>query len=142
MKLVDFRAEHGMAIKVQKAQAEVVTEITPEYCQILAHSSDRAYTGMIGDTVVFCCGRFEVWKGRYNLWALLSEDACKHMLRITRIGRRLFDLQQGSGRFEAIVRADFEQGHRWVKMLGMKLHHHEERFLPNGGDADIYVRFC
>lgn len=138
MKIVPFQPEHALTIDMQEWQADAVNEMSPTYAQSLA-ACGPAFTALDGDTVVACGGCAKMWADRHIIWTLLSKDARKHMTGVTRAGRRLLELQ--SGRIEAIVRSDFEQGHRWAKMCGMKFHHHEEKFLPGGRDADIYVRF-
>lgn len=136
MIVVDYKPEHALRIRVQKAQQEVV--LTPEYAQSLAQGP--AMTGLVGDDPMFCIGKQMIWEGRWIVWGLLSEDAHEHMLAITRIARRMVALQRG--RHEMIVRTGFKQGDRWARILGFTWHHHEERFLPNGKDAEIYVRHC
>lgn len=134
MNVVTFKAAHSALMRLQSAQYGEST-IDGE---ILERLGD-AFTIMDGDKPVASIGRVTMWPGRYELWAALSEDAGRHMIAITKAAKRL--LQLCEGRLEIMVRSDFEQGHRWAKLLGFKHHHHEERFLPNGADADIYVRF-
>jgi hypothetical protein len=122
-------------------QSEISGGITEGYARGLKNAG-IAYTGMLDGEVLFCCGMAKCWEGRWVLWSMLSKKAAKHMLRITRISKRLIELHCNNyGRLEVTVRSDFEQAHRWVKMLGVPFHHHEEKFLPGGHDADIYVRF-
>ena len=138
VKIVDFQPEHLLRLKIQERQTEV--EQSLEYGKALM-SAGPAWTGLDGERVVFCAGKAEQWAGRYVLWAILAKEAKRHMLQITRAVKRGMLLLEDGARFEAIVQSDFEQGHRWASMVGMRWHHHEERFLPDGTDADIYVRF-
>jgi hypothetical protein len=129
--------DHARMIDIQEAQSvEDIDVSSPEY---MAQSGD-AFTGMIGDYILFCVGRSKLWNRRWVLWAMLSKKAGPYMLEITRATKHLLDLSKDDGRVEAWVRSDFEQGHRWMKILGIPYHHHEEAFLPNGQDADVYVR--
>lgn len=130
MKIVPYEPRHMADMKIQKAQISAHLAI-PEV--------GEAITGLVNDKPVFCAGRITPWEGRHIMWAVLSEDACRHMLTITRELIYFIDLCEG--RLELIVDSEFEAAHRWAKILGFGLHHHEEMFLPNGGDADIYVRF-
>lgn len=139
MKVVDFRPEHLLKINIQEKQLETAGEIDLQYGRGLL-AAGPAITGMIGDEIIFCGGKAKQWEGRYILWAVLSKAASKHMVRATKIARRMIALQEEDCRLEAIVRSDFDQGHRWAHMLGLQWHHHEEKFLPGGFDADIYVR--
>lgn len=138
--LVDYLPDHMLQIGVQEKQSEMLGEITKQYAHALA-TAGIAYTVMLDNRVLACGGKAKQWEGRWILWAVLSREASRHMLRLTKITKRTLELHNHVGRLEAIVRSDFEQAHRWVKMLGLKWHHHEERFLPGGLDADIYVRF-
>jgi hypothetical protein len=140
MNVIPYQSQHALLIDVQAGQSDILDSITYGYASALERS-EEAYTGVLPDsTIVFCCGKMKIWDNRWVLWALLSEAAGKYMLRVTRIGQRLLS-KQSPGRYEATVRHDFEQAHRWCQLLGMKFHHHEECFLPNGEDADVYVRF-
>lgn len=139
MNVIGFLPEHAMRMKLQPAQAEVMGVLSVEYAQTLARAG-KAYSVTAGDDIVFCGGIAQIWPGRSMLWALLSDTAKKHMLFLTRGVRRFVSMQ--SGRIETIVRTDFAEAHRWAKMCGLNWHHHEEKFLPGGLDADIYVRFC
>lgn len=138
MNIVDFQPEHLMRLRVQEAQPGAEPSLI--YGQQLA-AAGPAWTGVDGDLILFCAGKAMQWKGRYILWAILSREAKRYMLQITRAVRRGMLLLEGGCRFEAIVQSDFIQAHRWARMVGMQWHHREERFLPNGADADIYVRF-
>lgn len=140
MNIIPFTPEHALTIKLQPMQAGSLAAIDPSYAENLARVG-QAYSVVEGELVVFCGGIAPIWSGRSMLWALVSDQACKHMLFITRGVKRFIELHQG-GRIETIVRSDFKQAHRWAKMLGLNWHHHEERYLPGGLDADIYVRFC
>lgn len=139
MKIVPYIPEHAVRIRLQAAQAEVAGMVGTGYADALSKAGE-AYSVLNGEEVIFCGGVANIWPGRSMLWSLLSETANKHMLFLTRGVRRFILLQ--SGRIETIVRADFQEGHRWAKLCGLNWHHHEEKYLPGGFDADIYVRFC
>jgi len=139
MKIISFQPNHILQLSLQEKQQEVSQEVNLEYGRGLLEAGP-AVTGMDGDRVVFCGGKARQWEGRYILWAMLSKESSKHMLAATRAAKRFIALQEDGSRLEAIVRSDFDQGHRWAHMLGLKWHHHEEQFLPGGYDADIYVR--
>jgi hypothetical protein len=138
MMIVPFRSEHLSMIKEQAAQtADIeISEMTPAQ---IAGAGD-AITIIIDDEVMACIGRITMWKNRHLLWALMSANASKHMVKITKALKRMLTLQVGTGRYEMYVRADFIEGCRWAKILGFKLHHFEEQFLPDGADANVYVR--
>jgi hypothetical protein len=132
--VIPFRAVHATGMTIQVAQQGEAT-----LDAVVLEKLGDAFTITVGDRPIASIGRVKMWNGRFELWAMLSDEASAHMFKITRVAQRL--LQLCEGRLEVIVRSDFEQGHRWAKLLGFGFHHHEERFLPNGSDADIYVRF-
>lgn len=139
MIIVPMKPEHITEIKVQKKQLEIIGCFSIPYAMELM-ALGPAFAGLRGNEVVGCGGVAKLWEGRYMLWSILSESAGPHMLAIIRATKRLLRTQ--TGRVEAVVRSDFTEAHRLVKMCGLRWHHHEEKFLPGGLDADIYVRFC
>lgn len=144
MKLIPFELEHLDRIQPQAAQATelLVKGVTSkEYTQNLL-STGPAITGISGDEVVFIIGKSEQWPGRHIIWSVMSKNAGKFMFGIVKSIKRLVDTAIGDGRIEVIVRADFPEGCRLVeKFFDFKFHHYEEKFLPDGSDALIYVRF-
>lgn len=88
---------------------------------------------------VACGGFFLVWKGRYIAWMLLDPQSGRHMGAVTR--HTLARMAELKGRIELTVRAEFEQGHRWARMLGFKVETPTlERFGHDGSDHVGYVR--
>jgi len=138
VKIVDFQPEHLVRLRAQEAQSGVEPSLV--YGQQLA-AAGPAWSGVEEGRILFCAGKAMQWEGRYILWAILSSEAKCYMLQITRAVKRGMLLLEKGCRFEAIVQSNFDQAHRWARMVGMEWHHREERFLPNGADADIYVRF-
>lgn len=139
MRLIPYIPNHLGMLVPQPGQFDVQpTDV--KYANELA-ASGPGFTGFVDGSVVFCAGRAEIWHNRYMVWAVLSENAGVHMVSITRAVKGLLNAARGDGRHEMIVRPDFAEANRWATMLGFKLHHFEERFLPDGGDANIYVRY-
>lgn len=138
MKIMPFVPHHLSQFAPHSGHTEMVGVPLLSHAHELA-AAGMAYSGVVDGVVIGCAGCAMIWPGRFVAWALLSGATGKHMVVITKAVRRA--LQTVEGRIETIVSSEFKAGHRWVSMLGFKWHHHEERFLPNGGDADIYVRF-
>lgn len=134
MKIVPYEPWHMIRMRIQKQQASAYMATAEDHA-----AAGEAFTGMVGNKVIFCAGRTLIWEGRYMLWAVLSCDAHKYLLTITREIQAFMQLCHG--RLEVVVDSKFEEAHRWARILGFKLHHHEEMFLPDGSDADVYVRF-
>lgn len=137
MRVVPLAPEHVRALT---GTLQVSQHMNYEMDAEMLPKAGDGYAGLIGEKVIFAVGAVRLWEGRYELWAMLSGDACKHMVWVTRVAKRLLQLRAGARRLEIIVKSDFKAAHRWAEMLGFRWHHHEERFLPDGSDADIYVR--
>lgn len=135
---VQFVPEHILRIDLQAAQFDTLSVIHEKYGKALAEAGP-AVTLIDGDEVLACGGMVKEWESRHAFWVMMSKNAKNHMIRITRIAKRFMRLHALSGRFEATVRSDFEEGHRWAQMMGLRYDHHEEKGLPGGIDADVYV---
>lgn len=68
---------------------------------------------------VACGGFRELWPGRAEVWATLSDEAKPYAMRITRAVKRGLDIHPAE-RIEATVLAGFEPGMRWARSLGFE----------------------
>ena len=87
-------------------------------------------------------GVSKVWEGRYQAWAFLSHDAGPSgFVAVHRAVRSFLD-QSDIPRIEATVDADFDEGHRWMRMLGMECETPTGMcsYYPNGRRAFLYSR--
>lgn len=136
MIVVPFKAEHFFAMTPQPAQAYVRDYVSVEQLRHL--ETPNSFTCMAGGEVVGCMGWWEVFPTRAVVWAYLSAHAGTHMVGLNREARRIV----GSiphARVETEVDCDFEQGHRWMKMLGFKQEVPRLRcYRVDGGDVAIY----
>ena len=138
MNVIPFRAEHFWAIDVQPAQAYVRNYVTEN--AIKALETQNAFTCVEGDKLLACFGWVPLYPTRASLWAIISESAGPHFVGVTRIAKRLVD-GLAFRRLEMEVDCEFEQGHRWAKMLGFTLEAERLRgFRMDGGDSAIYAR--
>lgn len=138
MIVVPFRAEHFWAMDVQPSQAYVRDYVTPD--QITALEQQNSFTAMDGDKPLMCFGWVPLYATRASLWALISASAGPHFVGLTRIGKNLANSLTFK-RLEFEVDCEFEQGHRWAKMLGFKLEAERLRgFRMDGGDSAVYAR--
>lgn len=136
---IQMEVEHLTMFKPHGDHAEIKGVSVRENAEELI-SGGHAFTFMANDgDIIGCGGMAKFWEGRYMFWALLGESSGPYMTSLTKFARRLMML--ADGRVEAIVKSDFELGRRWVEAIGLEWHHHEEKFLPGGHDADVYVRF-
>ncbi len=140
--IVPFRREHLLTLKhearIQQAQtvdAGLINEV-----DALAVSHSPSYTMLDGTRVIACAGGVQPWLGRWVVWSVMSCDAKHHLLRIVRAAQRFIEVTC-EGRLEAPIRADFAPGQRLAEMLGFEPEAKLKRFMPDGGDAILYVRF-
>ena len=135
-----FQADDLSRIALQPAQTWLRSTIdSPSYVRrVLASDS---YTALDARGVLSIGALFTVWPGRVELCALLSElVGPSEMLSLHRSVRRF--LANARGRIEATVDGEFEDGHRWMRMLGFTLETPSgmRGYLPNGGTSYLYAR--
>lgn len=135
-KVVPFRRWHydwlgpaaeGSTVKIEAALLEML-------------EAQNSWTGVVDGDVIACAGTIQQWPGRHVAWAYLSHTSGPHMGWITRQVRK--NLEGVQGRIELTVRADFEAGLRWAKLLGFDIETPRLRqFGPAGEDHVGFVRF-
>lgn len=136
--MIPFLAAHFWAIDVQPAQAYVRRYVSG---QLLADMErTNAFTCVVGERPVACFGWVEHYPTRAALWAFISGTAGRHFVAITRIAKRLI-AGLPHKRIEIEVDYEFEQGHRWAKMLGFEVEAPRMRgFRIDGGDSALYAK--
>lgn len=131
-----LRAYHPVDLErlnVQPAQAEDVTglEVTPP-----------AWTFLADDEIVGICGAAPMAGNRAHLWSRMSADAGKHMVAAHRMGLQICERLEATGveRIEAFTLKGFEQGERWLKMLGFEMEAPVMRKFYRGKDYSLWAR--
>ena len=138
MNIIPFKAEHFWGIDVQPAQAYVASRVSPEHVASLEEQC--SFTVVVDGSPLVCFGWVQIHPTRALLWTYISARAGKHFVGITRIANKLIrDLK--FKRLEMEVDCEFEQGHRWARMLGFELEAERLRgHRMDGGDSAIYAR--
>lgn len=138
MKVIPFRAEHFWAIDVQPSQAHVRDYVIEDDIKRL--ETLNSFTCVEGDKLLACFGWVPIYPTRASVWAFISATSGPHFVGMTRIAKRLVD-GLAFKRLEMEVDCEFEQGHRWAKMLGFSLEAERLRgFRMDGGDSAVYAR--
>jgi hypothetical protein len=138
MKLVPYKAEHLLALRIQEGQEDCLPYITPEHAFSL--EGEWAFTAMEGNTPLAVGGITELWQNRALAWTFIDERAGAHFVELHRIVKRVLALAPYR-RVEAETPCDFEQGHRWLRMLGFQLEAERMRaYRVDGGDSALYAR--
>ncbi len=80
-------------------------------------TSEEAYTATHNGEVVACIGLVQFWPGRRLVWAYLSADAGRCLIRLTWQIRRWLRYH-GQGRIECAIDPEFPQSIAWAERLG------------------------
>jgi hypothetical protein len=138
-KIVPYKAEHLLALRLQDSQRYYREHITQEYASALEQVLSFSVVG--DDGIVYACGGItELWENRAVLWSVMSERAGEVMVQIVRAVKRYLDIAPYR-RIEADVDVDFEQGHRLLRMLGFQVECERMRaYRVDGGDSALYSK--
>ena len=109
----------------------------PGYLEALARGD--AWTAETGDRIIGCAGIVMI--GLHGTaWAMLAHDAGRFFIAIHRAVKRGLD-SCPARRIEMHVDVNFEEGHRWARLLGFQQEAPRLRaWLPDGGDVSLYAR--
>lgn len=88
---------------------------------------------------IACIGLTRHWEGRYEAWAFVIPSGKMSFVYIHKQVKR-FLRECPARRIEANVRFDFEEGHRWVELLGFKLE--RENMEGFGHDGSSYSAYA
>jgi protein gp37 len=139
MRIVPFEPNHLKLLLLQPSQAIMQETLSrPEYAQSL-HQAGPAYSLVDGDAVLASMGLIPQWEHRAIAWGLIASEAGPHFRTIHKAVLRTMEIHPYR-RIETSVACDFEQGHRWAKMLGFEREGRMRSFTPDGRDCDLYGR--
>jgi len=104
--------------------------------------SGPGYTARLHGQVLACAGIQIPWPGLGEAWAVIAPEGRRYPRYVhfaVRSGMRRLIAEHGLRRVEATVALDFDEGHRWVTLLGFVEDGIADGYLPDGGDAMRYV---
>lgn len=136
IKIAPFRRWHLMWLMDEEPVGGAVPFDVDVAMALEKHNS---WTAVDDGAPIACGGTLEQWRGRHQAWMYMTRGTAPHMLAITRAVKA--KMAKAEGRVEMTVRADFEQGHRWAKMLGFQREAFYKQYGPEGEDHVGYVRF-
>ena len=102
-------------------------------------AENMAWVGETDEGVMAIAGIAPQWENRATAWAMISQNAGVHFMKIHREVKRHLD-EAPFRRIEATVDAKFKAGHRWMNMLGFELEGYLRNYRPDGGDQVMYAR--
>lgn len=132
-----FRPNHAWTIEPHEHHRLGV--VMPEEAALL----DGQYARTFHDEGKIICiaGAAMLWRDRAYFWAILSKYSGPYMLALTRSAVRNMAMIPAA-RLEAIVRADFLQGRKWLELMGFVNETPDGMAQFSGGDKYcLYARF-
>lgn len=139
IEIIPFQPAHVLSIDVQSAQEHERAQFKADNLQLLAER--MSFTVLVDGQIKACFGWVELFPTRALLWAVLAKDSGRWMVPFTRIAKRLVDTLPHR-RIEAEVEAGFEEGGRWMEIIGLQ----RETQVPlraynaHGKDVHIYSK--
>ena len=131
--------EAALAGSLQPAQRRIVSHVPVGLARVLGRLPGSALTALDGDHVLMCGGAMPMSERYAVLWAVLAEDAGRHMVRIDRGVRRFLDIGNWR-RLEASVEQNFAAGCRWLELLGFTEEGPLAAYGDDGADHWRYAR--
>ena len=137
--VVRFKREHLAILHEQKITASVgLTKEQLEWYE----NHPWTITLKVNGEVLLCGGIFPHWEGRGEAWAVVSENAAKHVIAVHKAALRLLDLAQCTlPRLEAVVEAGHTKAENWVQLLGFVCEAPRlVKYFPGQKDGALYAR--
>ncbi len=134
-----IQAEDLLHIEPQAEQAGLPGIINGESARLLVGQwpgrTVRDETGRI----VLCCGAIPMHAQRMHVWAVLSNDASRHLPAVVKLVRG-FVARLGARRTEMTIRSGFASGHKWARLLGFACEGRLRAYGENGEDHHLYAK--
>jgi hypothetical protein len=138
MTILPFRPEHLARIKnLQEVQRRAVSDLPPKWLQLVAQANP-AVSAVVNDQIIGCAGIIVSSSGTGFLWGAISQDAGPHFIAMHRAALRLLEMAR-LARIEAMVEVDFDEGARWLDLLGFRFDGRVSNDGLNGEDHCRYV---
>ena len=136
---VPFEAKHFTQMLVQKEQEWLKNHATVESLSGL--EGPYASTLMCDGRPLACAGAAPYEPHRALVWSFLSDEVDRWTFPYVHAEAVKFLARLPFRRLEASVLVGFEQGHRWMRLLGFTVEAPLQRaFLPDGSDCVGYVK--
>lgn len=101
----------------------------------------EAYTLTIDGKVICIAGLFEMWPGVAEVWTLMSDEAHRYGIAITRFIKKLIAEHTGDyHRVQCTVAEDYEISHKWLNVLGFEREGLLRKFARTGDSYYMYAR--
>jgi hypothetical protein len=138
MNVVPYKAEHLLKLQLQKGQVHSGAFISEDYAKQL--ESAYSFTALVNGEPVMVGGIWKLWENRAVVWSFVDRSAGPHFPSLHKAVKKVLD-SAPFPRLEADTPCDFEEGHRWLRMLGFAMEAERMRgYRPDGGDSSLYAR--
>lgn len=126
-------------IDIQEAQAYMgtMTNLDMDFTDL--SKQGFAWTGEHDGQIMGVAGLLPQWENRAIAWAVLSKHAGSHFTHIHKAVYKYL-VHAPFCRIEAHVDVGFENGVRWMKMLGFEMEGYLKAFRPDGADMLLFAR--
>jgi len=132
-----FRSEHLEQLDLQPAQEHMRTYLTPDLLSKL-ESSSPAYSILDDGRTLACLGFFRWTDDAGIIWAYPARNLGRRMIIVHRCAARAISALPG--KVFAAVEHDFDEGHRWMDLLGFERVSHVAEYGPARRPHDVYMR--
>lgn len=140
-RIIPYDPDHLFDLAIQDGQSYLKEFIKHGYAESL-HIPGYSFTAVSGNCVYAVWGLQVQWPGRGILWAILSKNITTQMFMTAhRVACRMIRewRDQGYFRLEASADVNFEQGNRWLKLLGFEFEGVARKYTPDGRDVNMYA---
>lgn len=119
IKLKTFSFSHLKLLDVRPEQGQALGVLTSDYGRLLENASTVKISAFYKGACIACWGLVPLWAGVSEAWMLVSPNLSRGSLSVCRNIMQILDASL-EHRIQTSVLCDFEQGHRFVKMLGFR----------------------
>jgi len=139
VQIVRFKTEHAEYLLEQAGNKPLLGVFTEEV-MAYTESLDHAYTGLLDGEPVLCAGLVKKNDHCAEAWTILHQNKRDKFILIFNALKRFLQIAPYR-RVEALIKCDFNNGHRWAKALGFKLEASRMyAYNADGSDSALYSR--
>lgn len=139
MIVVPFEAKHLRALLLQESQIFMQPFLQDKTYGLSLEKGGPAFSAIVDGEIIAALGVIPQWKHRAIAWGLIGDEAPRHFIALHKAVSRFLRMTEYR-RIETSVSTDFEEGHRWARMLGFVNEGTMRAFTPDGRDCDLYAR--
>jgi len=117
MEIVAYAPWHLQAIALQPHQQHLGVALREHGWAEQVDAAGPCWTALVDAKPIACAGFQDCWEGRAIAWAILAEEAGRHMLALTRAIKHGL-ARHPAERIEAQALLGFDPATRWARLLG------------------------